>query len=93
MVSPLTFSFDWKLLCSKRIIALLMYTSPPPYLPCLLVIHRGGLPSNSEDIESLSSSIVKGRFAEIDKDDISVVFSSIEILWIFETVLLLLLRR
>lgn len=69
IVSPLTFNFDWKLLWSKRIIALLMYTFTP-YLPGLLVIHKGGLPSNSEDIESRSSSIVRGRFAEINEDDL-----------------------
>lgn len=75
IVSPLTFNFDWKLLCSKRIIALLMYT---PYLPGLLVIHRGGLPSNSDDIESRSSSIVRGRFAEINKGDLVSILYSVE---------------
>lgn len=50
-----------------------MYTSTP-YLPGLLVIHRGGLPSNSEDIESRSSSIVRGRFAEINDDLVSILY-------------------
>lgn len=48
-----------------RIFALLMYTSVPSLA---LVIHRGGLPSSSEDIEGGRASIFKGRFAEICKE-------------------------
>jgi len=49
-----------------------MYTSTLCFT-CFLVIHKGGLPSSSEDIDSLSSSIVSGRFAETEKAAVSSV--------------------